>query len=370
MKKDFYSRTICIASNYTCNLNCIYCFEKAKSGEEFDVDEAFEIISNQLNETTALGTKIKIHGGEPFIVFSKIKDLCERLWNTEFKEQYHIHLTTNGTLVHGKIQDWVYDNRDSISLKLSLDGNKQSNDINRPNSYDKIDIPFFLKCWPDMRVNMTISPQTLPYLSSNVIFLHNLGFKNIISHFALLDNWNKYSLEQTLYEQLNLLVDFYINNPQIKPCHLFSGNIASTLYKQKFINTCNLSGCKAFDFKTKRYYPCYMCFPSMAGEKTSLELLRLDFTKPENLVDSRCENCPFINLCTTCYVENYITRGSSALRDMSLCKYRKLVFAMLFKYEYARIIKLSNPTSLDINKMKAIAKWQNDVNSIFKNYIN
>lgn len=368
MRKDFYSRTICIATNYNCNLNCIYCFEKHKTSEEFDINEAFKIISDQLNYSTPLGTKIKLHGGEPFLVFPKIKKLCEKLWSINFKEQYHIHLTTNGTLVHGEIQDWLYNNRDFITVKLSLDGDRMSNEINRPGSYDKIDIPFFLKCWPDIRINMTISPQTIPYVYENLKFLHSVGFRHIISHFALLKDWEEFSLEQTLFEQLNRIVNFYIENTQIKPCHLFSGNIANTLKDQRFINTCNLSRCKAFDFKTKKYYPCYMCFPSMAGERMSEELINMDLTNIENLVDPRCNDCPFINLCVTCYVENYITRGNLSLRDLSLCRYKKIVYALLFKFEYARIINLSNPTRQDVKKMQAIAKWQKEVNEILDNY--
>ena len=56
---------------------------------DLDVDEAFCIIDEQLNTKTELGTKIKLHGGEPFIVFPKIKQLCERLWSKDYPEYYH-----------------------------------------------------------------------------------------------------------------------------------------------------------------------------------------------------------------------------------------------------------------------------------------
>lgn len=35
-----YSRRIYVSTNFSCNLNCVYCFEKNKNDIEFNVDEA------------------------------------------------------------------------------------------------------------------------------------------------------------------------------------------------------------------------------------------------------------------------------------------------------------------------------------------
>ena len=90
-KHMVYSNKICIATNSSCNLNCIYCYEKNKNSLEFDVDEAFNVIDEQLKVKTQFGTKIKLHGGEPFMVFQKIKQLCERLWANQYPEYYHFY---------------------------------------------------------------------------------------------------------------------------------------------------------------------------------------------------------------------------------------------------------------------------------------
>lgn len=137
-----YSRRIYVSTNFSCNLNCVYCFEKNKNDIEFDVDEAVSILEKMLMEKTEHGTKIKLHRGEPFLVFPKIKQLCETLWKKQFPEYYHFSVTTNGTLIHGEIKRWLYENRDKITLKLSLDGNRKSHNINRSNSFDKIDLNF------------------------------------------------------------------------------------------------------------------------------------------------------------------------------------------------------------------------------------
>ena len=64
-----YSRRIYVSTNFSCNLNCVYCFEKNKNDIEFDVAEAVSILEKMLMEKTEHGTKIKLHGGEPFLVF-------------------------------------------------------------------------------------------------------------------------------------------------------------------------------------------------------------------------------------------------------------------------------------------------------------
>lgn len=352
-----YSRKVYISTNLHCNLKCIYCYEKDKKNIEFNVEEAFSILKEILSVKTEHGTKIKFHGGEPFLSFTKIKYLCERLWEENLPEFYRIHITTNGTLIHGEIQEWLYANREKILLKLSLDGNKQSNDINRPNSFNLIDVCFFANTWPDIRVNMTITPLTLPYFAENVRYLHSVGFQYIYSRFALMTDWSNNNFKKEFYGQLHELIEFYLNNPHITPCELFEYDISWTLEKRNFTAHCNVGNMQAYDFQTKKFYPCHMCFPSVCGDKLSNEFQKIELREDVEQCDKCCTECPFINICLTCYAENYITRGSVSRRDLHLCSYKKIGFLALFQYEYERIIQLENPSSKDVMKMMAIQKW-------------
>ena len=45
-----YSRKIYVSTNFSCNLNCVYCYEKVKNAIEFDVSEAFSVLKNILKE--------------------------------------------------------------------------------------------------------------------------------------------------------------------------------------------------------------------------------------------------------------------------------------------------------------------------------
>lgn len=370
MEGDYvYSRSICMATNANCNLKCTYCYEKEKKNVGFDVKEALMVLDGILRKKTDNGTKIKLHGGEPFLVFSKIKQLCESLWENQYSEYFHFHITTNGTLVHGEIQDWLYEHREQITVKLSLDGNEHSNDINRPDSFKKIDIPFFVHTWPNVRINMTITPETLPYISENVQYLHSLGFNDILAHFSLMTDWSKCNLEKLFYAQLLQLVKYYLDNPQIKPWSFFTYDISRTIDDEPYLAPCNIGQLKAYDFQTRKYYPCHMFFPYVGGEKLSEELSKINLNKLEKTEEDCCMRCPFIKLCITCYAENYISRGSISRRDMSLCSYQKINLVALFKYEYVRILSLKNPSSNDVKKMLAIKKWYQEITAIERSII-
>lgn len=348
-----FSQKILISTNSSCNLKCIYCFEKNKTNYEFDVETAFLIISKYLSNKTKYGTKIKIWGGEPFLVYDKIKLLCERLWSINYPEYFNISITTNGTLVHGELKDWLYKHRDQISIKLSIDGAKSSNDMNRPGSFVHIDLPFFVKTWPWVVASMTITPLTLPYLYENILFLHASGFQHIIFQLSLLTDWSKYGLLDEYAHQIEMLCAYYLENPDIVPCFSWL-EIERTLKSIKPM--CGIGHMTAYDFQSHQYYPCQMCFPSACGDKLAKELQTIDFNSSDYLADNQCRMCPFVNLCVTCYAENYTSRGSANKRDMNICAYQKVLFAAVFKYEYKRILRLNEVSTSDVLKMRAIQK--------------
>ena len=147
IQRIIYSRHLFIKTNQSCNLNYIYCYEKRKNQDVFEVEQVLHNVLTILKEPTLHGTKIKLIGGEPFLVFDKIRSFCERIWAEHLEEAIHFQITTNGTLVHGKVQEWLKSHNKDIDCKLSLDGNKVSQDINRPHSFEHIDIPFFSKTW-------------------------------------------------------------------------------------------------------------------------------------------------------------------------------------------------------------------------------
>ena len=362
-----YSRHLFIKTNQSCNLKCIYCYEKEKKNKTFDIDIAYQKICNILQEKTPHGTKIKLIGGEPFLVFDTIRKFCEKIWGSQFDEKIHFQITTNGTLVHGDIQDWLKENRLKIECKLSLDGSKESQDINRPNSFDKIDIPFFVKTWNNSTINMVVTPQTLPSFADNVIFLHEQGFKNIVPIFAVLTDWFDKKLQTIYYKQLLILAKFYVEHPNVKRCHTLNLHMERLLHQHDCI-ICDIGKKIIYDIDSEKYYPCHLFFPSVCGNNCPKNMNDLDFSRRSTFELAPCKSCNFINICHTCYAANYIERGDLGKRDMTICNYRKIDFLINAQIEYQRIINKENISIVDYNIMQAIHKVLPELDLIKNKY--
>ena len=171
------SRSVFITANVACNLRCVYCYEKDKtSASSFDLERAKKLLSETLSTKTENGTLINIHGGEPLLSYLKIRELCEWAWNQSFPEKFHFFASTNGTFVHGEIQNWFKAHKEDFSLGLSLDGTRAMHNANRSNSFDLIDLDFFVKTWPEQGVKTTISPLTIETLAEGIIFMHKMQY--------------------------------------------------------------------------------------------------------------------------------------------------------------------------------------------------
>ncbi|GAG66201.1 unnamed protein product, partial [marine sediment metagenome] len=116
--------TLCVTSR--CNLDCRYCYRE-KNGKEFTLQE----ILNLIDELADMGTqRIALSGGEA-LLRKDIGVIVDRIK----QKKMLCHLSTNGLLVN-----------DNISLLkkidflcVSIDGIKESNDINRgKGSYIKV----------------------------------------------------------------------------------------------------------------------------------------------------------------------------------------------------------------------------------------
>ena len=350
------SRSIYITTNVACNLRCIYCYEKDKDSlESFDLDAAIYLLSSTLTCKTELGTIINFHGGEPFLSYLKIRQLCEWAWSQKFPEKFLFFATTNGTLIHGEIKNWLEKNKDRFILGLSLDGTRQMHNINRTNSFNLIDLDFFAKTWPQQGVKMTISPMTIGNLAEGVIFAHEKGFKEISANLAEMTDWSNPIYLNQYRTELSKLTDYYLKHPEIKKCSLFEvnfGSIMNTEHKR----WCGIGNeIEALDVDGSAH-PCHLFFESVCGKDKSQLASHVDFSNPETFISDECRDCPILNVCPTCAGANYIARGDVAKRDMSLCEFTKIRIAEVAKFYYKKIVDSSIDISTlpDEEKVKAL----------------
>lgn len=317
----------------TCNLDCIYCYEHIKGKAVMP----FEIAQKGIKSTFERAEKEQIdyveilfHGGEPFMAFKQIKQICNWLWTREWPVKYICYATTNGTLIHGEIKDWLFENRERFVVGLSLDGTREMHNRNRSNSYDKIDLDFFKSNWPLQGVKMTPSPGTLSFLADGIIHIHELGFKRNSCTFASGIAWDKDEFEQPvdyiqiLQEQLMKISTYYIDHPDIQPVDMvnmkfiaIAAGMSSML--DKLCGAGTIMRCWTPDGQC---LPCHL-FYEVSKEKGE-KMENIDLSSGCALSDIRCKGCVLEPVCPTCYGGNYITHGDIVTRDHYTCTITKI----------------------------------------------
>lgn len=317
-----------------CNLKCIYCYETIKrDGRLLSLDIAKDAIKKTFERAVRENVEyveILFHGGEPFLAFQQIKKICDWVWNNEWPCKYICYATSNGTLVHGEIKEWLKNNSHRFIVGLSLDGTPEMHNMNRSQSYDKIDIDFFVKTWPTQGVKMTPSPDTIKFLADGVIHIHELGFVRNNCSFASGVDWSKDSngnpidYKAILTDQFAKLAEYYISHPDIIPVDLL--NIRFTAIaagkenmKSKLCGAGSIMRCWTPDGQC---LPCHLFYE--VSKSSGKPIPNFDLNDWDSISDPRCKDCILEPACPTCYGGNYIINGDLRIRDNYTCEIMKL----------------------------------------------
>jgi radical SAM protein with 4Fe4S-binding SPASM domain len=349
-----------------CNLACVYCYEKVKSGRRISFETAKQAIINGFQRCSdGEELEISFHGGEPFLAFELLRDICEWVWSQTWPAPYICFATTNGTLVHGHIQDWVASNRKRLHLGLSLDGTRDMHNLNRSRSFDLIDMNFFLVNWPNQPLKMTVSDISLPFLADGIAFLHHNGFR-IHANFAFGMDWSDEDRIDELTRQLTSLIQFYLDNPQFEPCNFLAMPIETINPQDSNITKWCGAGTEmlAVDVDGKEY-PCQMFLPMVNG-KDILAGRPVDWTDTSSLSDDTCRDCIISKICPTCYGMNLMERNNPRLRDPYLCALTKVraVACSCFQAQLlsrnSSAIETPDQAAVVLRKIQAIEAIQSD----------
>ncbi len=346
-------RSITLTITERCDLACIYCYEHDKTSRQMTFEKAKEILDRELVDLDKYFYSIEFFGGEPFLNFQLIKQIVDYVL-THYRGYYHFFATTNGTQVHGKIQEWLIEHKEAFTVGLSLDGNRVAHNINRSNSFDLIDLDFFLKNYPEQTVKMTVSEKSLPYFYDSIKFLTEKGFL-ISCNLAYMVDWLSPKNIKVLEEELEKLITYYIENPNAPKCSMmdFSLHILACPEKHEgYVN--KYCGCgthmKCYDIEGK-CYPCQLFAPLSAGEKA---LQSKDFNIKKEIekisFGEECANCYYQRICQTCLGSNYLSTGNIFEVDKMRCKLYKKIYkanAKLKAIEWERkTIKTENEQAL------------------------
>ena len=358
------SATLCVT--HKCNLNCVYCYQEHDLKSRMDFSIAKKIIDDLLLTAEKENKHVEVNfiGGEPLLEFDLIKDIVEYVKSLELHVPHRFFATTNGTLLTDKMKDWFYTNRTIISLGLSLDGDKETQNYNRSNSFEKIDFNFFKNTWKNQSVKMTLSNYSLKNFAHDVKFISSLGFSIVGTNLAEGDfDWGKEEYIKILSLQLKELSDFYYENdtlvlPQMFNIHL---EVCESKIKQKR-KYCGIGEGTIFYDVDGSKYPCAYTTPMTFDEKELEELKKIDYSNPENFIDEDCfSNCYIYPICRTCAAACYKVNKTFKKRIKSKCQLQKLMILFAADIQARRIVK--NPKNFDQKKLsgtiKAIKKIKN-----------
>lgn len=341
IKTPIKRKTVQITLTEACNLNCRYCYKHNKDTRTINIETARNLIDTEFHSNDDFNEiAFDFHGGEIALEFDLLKDITEWMWSQSWEKPYICYSTTNGTLIHGEIQKWFLKNSRRYVLGLSLDGIPKAHDINRSDSYDKIDIPFFLKTWPEQTVKATVSPESLPYLYDSVRHLDQLGFKFHIN-LAYGELWTASGLLDIYASELTRIINFYLNNPTKSLPNMISMHLlrlGHEVVNPDLPQSSKWCGCgtgmRCYDVDG-RQYPCQAFLPSTNLFSRSFE--GLNFFDDALFDNASCLDCPILSVCPTCHGDNHVFRQSVDKRDPSLCYFRKLE-ALATSFIYGRML--------------------------------
>lgn len=120
-----------------CNMNCTYCFEKDKSGQDADLDKVYGSLLNNDFFSVFPTEKFYMFGGEPLLNIEFMDKLAQKIQENpklsdKTKKKYinsiFSNITTNGTLIDKSLDILKKYN---ASLQISLDGPEDINDLCR-----------------------------------------------------------------------------------------------------------------------------------------------------------------------------------------------------------------------------------------------
>lgn len=360
------SATLCVTHN--CNLNCIYCYQKHDYNSKMNFETAKNIIDCLFTDAEKESKNVEINfiGGEPLLEFSLIKKIVEYAFSLKTNISYKFFATTNGTLLTEEMKKWFSMNCKIISLGLSLDGDRDTQNYNRSNSFEKIDFNFFKNTWKNQSVKMTLSSYSLQNFAHDVKFIHSLGFSIMGSNLAEGDfDWGNDEYLKILAEQLKELSVFYTNNDKLILPQMFNSHLELCETKPKLRRKyCGIGEGTIFYDVDGQKYPCAYTTPMTFNESELEELKKIDYTNSENFIDDECfHECYIYPICRTCAGACFKVNKTFNKRIKSRCKLHKLMAVFAADIQANRIIK--NPDNFDKNKLPGMIKAIKNIKNLY-----
>lgn len=345
-----------------CNLKCKYCFvdkEHDNITYETAIDTVEFIAKNSLEYKDI--PSLNFFGGEPTLRWNDIIVPLTRYVRSKYGKNFTLSMTSNGILFDDEKLRFMKEN--DIGLLFSIDGDKKTQDLNRPtrdghSSFDilKDKIPLILKYFPNVTFRSTTDHDNVSEFFNNHKFAVENGFKSVFNIVNVFTNWSK-DEKSELKRQIDMLGEYYARIKLEKRNICFSpfDEMFSKLKRIKEANCsnsyrkigegflgfgrCGIGASRFASVGTDgKLYSCQ----EMVGNRESGHVFvigdiyngednkaRLEIIKkydPKKVVCSTgvntCKSCKMNNICDgSCLINNYFTSGDFNIMPSILCFY-------------------------------------------------
>jgi uncharacterized protein len=343
-----------------CNLRCAYCFEIDKVSRRMPIDLAKEILDRELSQPGDYHKyQIDISGGEPFLHFDYLKAIVDYgVGNApRWGKRLYFFIGSNLTLLTPEVEKWLEETRDFVILGISLDGTKEAHDRCRCNSYDAVvrNIPFFKKHYPRETVKMTISADTVGDVYEGIKNIESLELAlsaNVVFEPVWGDGPAKRSLLAKFAEQLDLLIEHYLENPELKIPTILSLPIRLVIAPPNPQHRWCGSGVTMRCYDTDgRPLPCHRF------SRFSTRKIYEGQQSVGQRITTKCDACRFIAACPTCAGFNWQVNGHPDSRTSYHCEFIKLQLLAAAKLKYRQneslVDRLANGVPETTEKMSS-----------------
>lgn len=205
--------SIILSITDNCNLACKYCFVQHNI-HEMPIDIGKYAIDFLSHNKTDINKEITFFGGEPLLKWDDFIVPVVK-YAKAIGEKINFSITTNGILIDKDKLDFMKEN--NISILLSMDGDKPTQDYNRPykngrGTFELLSkqLPLILDYFPNLMVRGTIYPDTCKYLFQNVKYFMDHKVRNI---YFIPDEFSIWTEEQqaSLQEEIRKIMLYYLN---------------------------------------------------------------------------------------------------------------------------------------------------------------
>lgn len=339
-----------------CNMNCSYCYldhykeplSPSIALKAIDVFENENVVNDELF--------VSYIGGEPLLYKNNLIEITDQIKYklNKLNKRITFGITTNASLLDKSMTDFFIKNK--FTVKISLDGNKESNDINRimlsgESSYNKIISNIQLLRYyeentnSNVQISMIINKNTYKFVYDNFKHIAELGFRFICPCLETYSDWTSDELDE-IENQYRKIVRYIVMKAAKEKVHIYFKIIVL-----------------AHNRRDKKY-DCFYCFPGRNGMHVKVNgdiyacyACQKDYFKIGdvyhgfdkdkydkhrvyiNEYDGQCQSCQYFDNCATkdCTGVNYELTGNPKKVPFHFCKMEKILHNLLKYFDQVKI---------------------------------